>query len=66
MEKMLLPFVAAKSLHRLKDTFSCLANAKFLYTVFMDDDLEDEIHDLVKAMEYYTQFHVYRDKKKEK
>lgn len=66
LEGLLLPYVKQKTLQRLKDTFSCLSNPKFLFAVFQDEELEDEIHDLVKAMEYYTQFHVYKDKKKDK
>jgi len=61
LENLLLPYCKKATIQRLKDTFSFLANPKFLWSIFHDESLEDEIHDLVKAMEYYTQFHVYKD-----
>jgi hypothetical protein len=50
----------------IRNVFGYLGSARFLKEVFLDEELEDEVHDLVKAMEYYTQFHHYREHEKEK
>lgn len=61
LENLMLPHVKQGSILRLKDVFSFMANAKFLFAIFRDESLEDEVHDLVKAMEYYTQFHYTKE-----
>lgn len=63
---LLLPHLKPKSINRIRNVFGYLGSARFLKEVFLDEELEDEVHDLVKAMEYYTQFHHYREHEKEK
>lgn len=57
LESLLLAHVKPATILRLKDVFTTISSAKFLFALFRDESLEEEVHDLVKAMEYYTQFH---------
>lgn len=61
LENLLLPHVKSATILRLKDVFTFLSNHRFLFAIFRDESLEEEVHDLVKAMEYYTQFHYTKD-----
>lgn len=56
LENLLLPCVKQGTLNRVKDVFSFLSNGKFLFGIFKDESLEDEVCDLVKSMEYYVSF----------
>jgi Domain of unknown function (DUF758)/PH domain len=64
LENLLIAHVTPKSINRLKDIFTCLGSAKFLFAIFKDNELEDEVHDLVKAMESYTMFEYYPEEGK--
>eukprot|EP01130_Rhizamoeba_saxonica_P005459 TRINITY_DN2184_c0_g1_i1.p1 TRINITY_DN2184_c0_g1~~TRINITY_DN2184_c0_g1_i1.p1 ORF type:complete len:334 (+),score=90.03 TRINITY_DN2184_c0_g1_i1:378-1379(+) len=46
-----------KNVLRLSSAFSVLADTAFLERVFTDEELENELEQLIDAMEYYTQFH---------
>lgn len=61
---ILLPHLQSKSIARVKNIFSYVGSARFLESIMLDDELEDEVHELVKAIEYYTQFHHYKEDKK--
>jgi hypothetical protein len=63
LTKILLPHLTAKSIQRVKNIFSYVGSARFLSNIMMDNELEDEVHELVKAIEYYTQFHHYKEDK---
>jgi hypothetical protein len=63
---ILLPHLQPKSINRVKNIFSYVGSARFLQNIMMDDELEDEVHELVKAIEYYTQFHHYKEDKPKK
>ena len=64
LTNILLPHLQAKSIARVKNIFSYVGSARFLQSIMLDDELEDEVHELVKAIEYYTQFHHYKEDKK--
>jgi len=59
--KILLPHLKPKSIARIKNIFNYVGSAKFLNNIMMDPELEDEVHELVKALEYYTQFYHYKE-----
>jgi hypothetical protein len=61
LETLLLPHVKPATILRLKDVFTTISSPRFLFAIFRDESLEEEVHDLVKAMEYYTQFHYHQD-----
>jgi len=61
LTKILLPHLQAKSIARIKNIFSYIGSARFLQSIMCDAELEDEVHELVKAIEYYTQFHHYKE-----
>mmetsp|Transcript_2491 Transcript_2491/g.3326 ORF Transcript_2491/g.3326 Transcript_2491/m.3326 type:complete len:193 (-) Transcript_2491:70-648(-) len=64
LTKILLPHLQPKSISRVKNIFSYVGSARFLQNIMMDEELEDEVHELVKAIEYYTQFHHYKEDKR--
>ena len=61
LTNILLPHLQPKSIQRIKTIFGYLASARFLKAIIMDDDLEDEVHELVQAMVRYTQVHHYKE-----
>jgi len=56
---LMAPHMTAKNMLRISAAFGCIADVKFLSTVFADDTLEGDLDKLVDAMEYYTQFHYH-------
>jgi len=56
---LLAPHLTSKNMLRISAAFGCIANEKFLNTVFRDDSLESDLDKLIDAMEYYTQFHYH-------
>eukprot|EP01125_Pyxidicula_operculata_P005816 TRINITY_DN2030_c0_g1_i1.p2 TRINITY_DN2030_c0_g1~~TRINITY_DN2030_c0_g1_i1.p2 ORF type:complete len:346 (-),score=105.66 TRINITY_DN2030_c0_g1_i1:2005-2997(-) len=56
---LLAPHLTAKNMIRISAAFGCLANEKFLNTVFREPELEMDLDKLVDAMDYYTQFHYH-------
>jgi len=56
---LLAPHLTSKNMLRISAAFGCIANGKFLNTVFRDDNLEADLDKLIDAMEYYTQFHYH-------
>lgn len=64
LTKILLPHLQAKSIARIKNIFAYIGSARFLQNIMTDAELEDEVHELVKAIEYYTQFHHYKEDSK--
>jgi len=56
---LLAPHLTPKNMLKISQAFGCIADVKFLITVFKNDDLEDDLDKLIDAMEYYTQFHYH-------
>jgi len=56
---LLAPHLTARNMLRVSAAFGCVANEKFLNTVFRDPELEGDLDKLMDAMEYYTQFHYH-------
>jgi len=56
---LLAPHLTPKNMLRISAAFGCLANEKFLNTVFRTAELEPDLDKLIDAMEYYTQFHYH-------
>eukprot|EP00211_Chloroparvula_japonica_P008030 CAMPEP_0119129370 /NCGR_PEP_ID=MMETSP1310-20130426/7149_1 /TAXON_ID=464262 /ORGANISM="Genus nov. species nov., Strain RCC2339" /LENGTH=310 /DNA_ID=CAMNT_0007119789 /DNA_START=203 /DNA_END=1135 /DNA_ORIENTATION=+ len=61
LTEILLPHLKPHSIQRIKGIFNYLGSARFLQQIIMDDELEDEVHELVQAMVRYTQVHHYKD-----
>jgi len=62
LTKLLEPHMKPKNLSKIKETIDFLTNPDFLLKVFKDDTLDDDLQELISAMEHYTQFHFYSDK----
>jgi len=56
---LLAPHLTPKNMLKISQAFGCIADVKFLITVFKNDDLEEDLDKLIDAMEYYTQFHYH-------
>ena len=56
---LLAPHLTPKNMLRISQAFGCIADVKFLMTVFNNDELEEDLDKLIDAMEYYTQFHYH-------
>jgi hypothetical protein len=56
---LLAPHLTPKNMLKISQAFGCIADVKFLITVFKNDELEEDLDKLVDAMEYYTQFHYH-------
>jgi len=56
---LLGPHLTANNMIKIPAAFGCIANEKFLNTVFRSEDLESDLDKLIDAMEYYTQFHYH-------
>ncbi len=54
---LLAPHLQSKNMLRITSSFGMIADVKFLDNAFSDAELEDDLEQLVDAMEYYTQFH---------
>jgi len=57
--QILAPHLTPKNMLLIAQCFGCIADVKFLTTVFKHDDLEEDLDKLIDAMEYYTQFHYH-------
>jgi len=56
---LLAPHLTPKNTLKISQAFGCIADVKFLATVFRNDELEEDLDKLIDAMEYYTQFHYH-------
>jgi len=56
---LLARHLTPKNMLRISQAFGCIADVKFLITVFNNDELEEDLDKLIDAMEYYTQFHYH-------
>jgi len=54
---LLAPNLTSKNMLKISQAFGCIADVKFLVTVFKNEELEPDLDKLIDAMEYYTQFH---------
>eukprot|EP01116_Phalansterium_solitarium_P024164 TRINITY_DN8773_c0_g1_i1.p1 TRINITY_DN8773_c0_g1~~TRINITY_DN8773_c0_g1_i1.p1 ORF type:complete len:334 (+),score=101.55 TRINITY_DN8773_c0_g1_i1:98-1099(+) len=57
--KVLEPHMKPKSSQLLSDTLGYFANADFLFKVFKDSALEEDLENLITAATFYLQFHFY-------
>jgi len=62
LTKLLEPHMKPKNLVKIKETIDFLTNPEFLLKVFKEESLDDDLQELISAMEHYTQFHFYSDK----
>jgi len=62
LTKLLEVHMKPKNLVKIKETIQYLTNPDFLLKVFKDDSLDEDLQELVSAMEHYTQFHFYSEK----
>jgi len=62
LTKLLEPHMKPNNLVKIKETIEFLSNPDFLLKVFKDDSLDDDLQELISAMEHYTQFHFYSEK----
>jgi len=62
LTKLLEPHMKPTNLVKIKETIEFLTNPEFLLKVFKEDSLDDDLQELISAMEHYTQFHFYSEK----
>jgi len=62
LTKLLEVHMKPKNLVKIKETIEYLTNPEFLLKVFKDDSLDEDLQELISAMEHYTQFHFYSEK----